>query len=305
MSLQQNPILVTGATGKQGGATARRLLADGIAVRALVRDPQAPAARALADAGAELVTGDFDTPATLAAAATGARGVFLMPPAAFGPNGWQSELEATRGIAAIDAAKRAGVEQIVFTGVASMTDDAAWGQSGKSGIEEAAAASGLHYTLLRPVRFMENYVLRGSPVDGIIDGVHKHLFPADQPLQMIAIDDIAAFAALAFADPDRFHGRTLELAGDAITPVAALAAITRATGYPVRYHEVTEAEADALGEQIGNTWRLLRKSAGWHADIPALREIYPALTTLESWLTTTGAAMIKAQQDRDRLAASH
>ncbi|WP_433630820.1 NmrA family NAD(P)-binding protein [Nocardia sp. CA-120079] len=305
MSLQQNPILVTGATGKQGGATARRLLADGIAVRALVRDPQAPAARALADAGAELVTGDFDTPATLDAAAAGARGVFLMPPAAFGPNGWQSDLEATRGIAAIEAAKRAGVEQIVFTGVASMTDETTWGQAGKSGIEEAAAASGLRYTLLRPVRFMENYVLRGSPVDGIIDGVHKHLFPADQPLQMIAIDDIAAFAALAFADPDRFHGRTLELAGDAITPVAALAAITRATGYPVRYHEITEAEADAIGEQIGNTWRLLRKTAGWHADIPALREIYPALTTLESWLTTTGAAMIKAQQDSDRLAASH
>ncbi|WP_433710770.1 NmrA family NAD(P)-binding protein [Nocardia sp. CA-084685] len=306
MSLQQNPILVTGATGKQGGATARRLLADGIAVRALVRDPQAPAARALADAGAELVTGDFDTPATLDAAVAGARGVFLVPPAAFGPNGWNAELEATRGLAVIDAAKRASVDQIVFTGVASMTDEAAWGQAGKGSIEEATAASGLRYTLLRPVRFMENYVLRGSPVDGIVDGVQKHLFPADKPVQMIAIDDIAAFAALAFADPDRFHGRTLELAGDALTPVAALAAITRATGYPVRYHEVTEAEADALGEQIGNTWRLLHESGGgWHADIPALREIYPALNTLESWLDTTGAAQIKAQQDRDRLAAAH
>ncbi|MEV5836030.1 NmrA family NAD(P)-binding protein [Nocardia sp. NPDC052112] len=305
MSLQQNPILVTGATGKQGGATARRLLADDIAVRVLVRDPQASSARALADAGAELVTGDFDTPATLDAAVAGARGVFLVPPAAFGPNGWQADLEATRGIAVIDAAKRAGVEQIVFTGVASITDDAAWGQAGKKSIEDAAAASGLRYTLLRPVRFMENYIMRGSPVDGIVDGVHRHLFPADQPLQMIAIDDIAAFAALAFADPDRFHGRILELAGDAITPIAALAAITRATGYPLRYHEVTEAEADALGEQIGNTWRLVRKSAGWHADIPALREIYPALNTLESWLTTTGAAEIEAQQNGDRRAAAH
>jgi uncharacterized protein YbjT (DUF2867 family) len=241
-----------------------------------------------------------------AAAVAGARGVFLVPPAAFGPNGWNAELEATRGLAVIDAAKRASVDQIVFTGVASMTDDAAWGQAGKGSIEAATAASGLRYTLLRPVRFMENYVLRGSPVDGIVDGVQKHLFPADKPVQMIAIDDIAAFAALAFADPDRFHGRTLELAGDALTPVAALAAITRATGYPVRYHEVTEAEADALGEQIGNTWRLLHESGGgWHADIPALREIYPALNTLESWLGTTGAAQIKAQQDRDRLAAAH
>ncbi|MFX0576806.1 NmrA family NAD(P)-binding protein [Nocardia nepalensis] len=305
MSLQQNPILITGATGKQGGATARRLLADGVAVRALVRDPEAPAARALADAGAELVTGDFDTPATLDAALAGARGVFLIPPAAFGPNGWQADLEGTRGIAVIDAAKRAGVEQIVFTGVASITDDAAWGQAGKKDIEDATAASGLRYTLLRPVRFMENYIMRGGPLDGIIDGVHKHLFPADRPLQMIAIDDIAAFAALAFADPERFHGQTLELAGDAITPVAALAAITRTTGYPVRYHEVTEAEADAIGEQIGNTWRLIRQTGGWHADIPSLRDIHPTLNTLESWLGTTGADLIKAQFDNDRRTAVH
>lgn len=89
-----------------------------------------------------------------------------------------------------------------------------------------------------------------------------------------------------------------------MTPVAALAAITRATGYPMRYHEFTEAEADALGEQIGNTWRLLRESAGWHADIPALREIHPALSTLESWLVTTGAAKIKARQDNDRRATT-
>jgi uncharacterized protein YbjT (DUF2867 family) len=305
MSPQQNPILITGATGKQGGATARRLLADGVAVRALVRDPQAPAARALADAGAELVTGDFDTPATLDAALAGARGVFLVPPAAFGPNGWGAKLEAARGIAVVDAAARAGAEQIVFTGVASMADDRSWGQAGKGRIEDAAAASGLRYTLLRPVRFMENYVLRGSPVDGIVDGVHKHLFPADRPLQMIAIADIAAFAALAFADPERFHAQTLELAGDAITPVAAAAAITRATEHPVRYHEATEAEADALGEQIGNTWRLIRQTGGWHADIPALREIHPALSTLESWLTTTGAALIKAQFDNDRRTAVH
>ncbi|MEU0500461.1 NmrA family NAD(P)-binding protein [Nocardia sp. NPDC005998] len=304
MSPQQNPILITGATGKQGGATAHRLLADGVAVRALVRDPDAPAAHALADAGAELMTGDFDAPETLDAAAAGARAVFLVPPAAFGPNGWDAELEATRGIAVIDAAVRAGVEQIVFTGVASMTDDRSWGMAGKGRIEDAIAASGLRYTLLRPVRFMENYILRGSPLDGIIDGVHRHLFQADRPLQMIAIADIAAFAALAFDDPDRFHGRTLELAGDAITPVAAVAAINRATGRTVRYVEASEAEADELGEQIGNTWRLIRQNGGWHADIPALREIYPALTTLESWLTTTGAALIKAQFDNDRRVAA-
>nr|MBA3924067.1 NmrA family NAD(P)-binding protein [Nostocaceae cyanobacterium] len=54
-------ILVTGATGNQGGAIARHLLQRGnFPVRALVRDENKPAAQALKQAGAELVTGDFD-----------------------------------------------------------------------------------------------------------------------------------------------------------------------------------------------------------------------------------------------------
>ncbi|MFE7801129.1 NmrA family NAD(P)-binding protein [Nocardia sp. NPDC057440] len=305
MSPQQYPILVTGGTGRQGGATARRLLADGVAVRALVRDPAAPAARALADAGAELAVADFDTPSTLDGAVAGVRGVFLIPPAAFGPTGWNSDMEAERGLAVLDAAKRANVEQIVFTGVASMGADSAWGQDGKRVIEDAVAASGLRYTLLRPVRFMENYLLRTSPVDGIIDGVHKHIFPADQPLQVVALADIAAFAALAFADPDRLHGRTIELASDAVLPSTAVALISAAIGHQVSYHELEESEADAIGEQIGNTWRLVRETGGWHADLPQLRHIYPELTTFESWLATTGAAKIKALLGSDQVGSTY
>ncbi|WP_406231551.1 NmrA family NAD(P)-binding protein [Nocardia sp. NBC_01009] len=305
MSPQQYPILVTGGTGSQGGATARRLLADGVPVRALVRDPAAPAARALADAGAELAVADFDTPSTLDAAVAGVRGVFLIPPAAFGPNGWNVDMEAERGLAVVDAAKRANVEQIVFTGVASMGAASTWGQGGKRVIEDAVAASGLRYTLLRPVRFMENYLLRTSPVDGIINGVHKHIFPADQPLQVVALADIAAFAALAFADPDRLHGRTIELASDAVLPSKAVALISAAIGHQVSYHELDESEADAIGEQIGNTWRLVRETGGWHADLTQLRHIYPELTTFESWLATTGAAKIKAQLDSDQVGSTH
>lgn len=302
MSPQQDPILVTGATGKQGGATARRLLADGVAVRALVRDPRAPAALALAEAGAELVVGDFDEPETLTAAVAGVRGVFLVPPAAFGPHGWDVELESRRGIAVIDAAVRASVPQLVFTSVASMSDDRRWGVLGKHRIEEAVAASGARYTVLRPVRFMENYLLRGSLVDGFVDGVNRHLFPADKPVQVIALADVAAFAALAFADPDRFHGRTLELAGDTIVPAPAVAAIGRATGHAVRYHEMSEAEAQALGPEIGQTWQVIRATGGWHADIPALRAIYPPLTSFETWLADTGVARLKALLDGDTTA---
>ncbi|MCP2300087.1 Uncharacterized conserved protein YbjT, contains NAD(P)-binding and DUF2867 domains [Nocardia amikacinitolerans] len=300
MSAQHDPILVTGSTGQQGGATARRLLADGVPVRALVRDPDAPAAKALAELGAELAIGDFDAPDTLVRAATGARGVFAVPPATYRAEGWDGDLEAERGIALVDAARTAGVDHIVFTGVASMGDPAAWGVHGKQRIEEAVTTSGLRHTVLRPVRFMENYLLQGSPVDGIADGVHRHLFAADRPLQMIAVADVAVFAALAFADPDRFHGHILELAGEAITPVDAAATISRAIGHEVRYEEVSEAEADAIGPEIGTVWRVTRKTGGWHADIPALRELHPGLQTLDAWLASGGADRITALLDTQK-----
>ncbi|MQY18487.1 NmrA family NAD(P)-binding protein [Nocardia macrotermitis] len=294
MSTQHDRILVTGATGTQGGATARRLLADGIPVRALVRDPQAPAARALAERGAELAIGDFDAPDTIAAAVVDVRAVFGVPPAAFGPDGWDVETEATRGETLVAASRAAGVQQFVFTGVASFAQDTRWGINGKRRIEAAVAASGMRYTLLRPVRFMENYLAQGFPMDGVRDGVHRHLFPADLPVQMIAVDDIAAVAAIAFADPDRLHGRTLELAGDQRTMRAAAATITEVTGIPVRYEEIPESEAATRGPQVANAWQRARAGDTWRADIPALREIHPGLRTFDDWLAETGAARLKS-----------
>ncbi|MEV0765208.1 NmrA family NAD(P)-binding protein [Nocardia sp. NPDC050435] len=294
MSFPQHPILVSTATGKQGNATAHRLLAGGAQVRALVRDPNTPAAQALSAAGAELAVGDFDTPETIDRALTGVGAALLVPPAAYGSGGWDVELEANRGEGFVARARAAGIDHLVFTGIASMRQEANWGATGKRRIEQALRDSGLRYTVLRPVRFMENYLMQGFPVDGINGGVHRHLFAADRPLQMIAVADVAEFAALAFADPDRFHGLTLELAGEAITPVAAAELISAHTGVAVRYHEYTEAEAEAIGPEIGNVWRVSRASEGWHADIHALRAIHPGLQTLESWLTTTGSAQIKA-----------
>jgi uncharacterized protein YbjT (DUF2867 family) len=243
-----SPVLVTGATGKQGGVTARRLLAGGWPVRALVRDPAAPAAAALAAAGAQIVHGDFDDPASLPPALDGAAAVFGIPAVTFGPA--EADLEAARGKALIDAAAAAGIEQVVFSTVASASS-ASPGSAGKALIERYLRDHIARPTVLRPVRFMTNYLGR-SPfgIDGISGGVHRHIFPPHEPMQVIALEDIAEFAALAFADPVRFTGRTLELAGDEPTPVEAAAAITKATGIPVRYQQLTHAEAAAISPEV-------------------------------------------------------
>ncbi|WP_405015129.1 NmrA family NAD(P)-binding protein [Kitasatospora sp. NBC_01539] len=291
----QGPVAVTGATGKQGGATARRLLAGGRPVRALVRDTSAPAAVALADAGAELALADLDEPSSLAAALDGTTALFAVPPVAYGPAGSNPELEFTRGRDLADAAAAAGVRHVVFTGVASASGDGP-AAPGKRRIEQYLREQIPLVTVLRPVRFMTNYLgVSGIGLDGFADGVHRHLFPPNEPAQIIALEDIAEFAALAFEQPDRFAGRTLELAGDDPTPAEAVAAIGAATGIPVRYEQLTHEEAAALNPEIAETRQQWISGRRWHADIEALRVIHPGLRTLADWLSESGAAALRTR----------
>jgi uncharacterized protein YbjT (DUF2867 family) len=281
-------VLVTGATGKQGGAVARRLLAEGRPVRVLVRNEATASAAALAAAGAELAQGDFDDPASLPPALKDVAAVFAMPPTAISPAGPDTELEVTRGLALIDATAAAGVEQVVFSTVAS-------GSAAKIRIERHLFDTIALPTVLRPVRFMTNYIGAGVlGVDGISGGVHRHLFPPHEPMQVVALEDIADLTALALAAPERFAGRTLELAGDQPTPVGAAAAISEATGIPVRYEQITDDEADGLGPVIAQTRKRWQAGHRWHADIEALRVIHPRLRTFTDWLNESGAAAIRA-----------
>jgi uncharacterized protein YbjT (DUF2867 family) len=280
-------VLVTGATGKQGGAVARRLLAEGRPVRVLVRKEATGSAAALAAAGAELALGDFDDPASLPPALKDVAAVFAMPPTAISPSGPDTELEVTRGRALIDATAAAGVEQVVFSTVAS-------GSAAKIRIERHLFDTIALPTVLRPVRFMTNYIGAGVlGVDGISGGVHRHLFPPHEPMQVVALEDIADLTVLALAAPERFAGRTLELAGDQPTPVEAAAAISKATGIPVRYEQITDDEAEALGPVIAQTRKRWQAGHRWHADIEALRVIHPGLRTLTDWLNESGATAIR------------
>ncbi|MGY5123394.1 NmrA family NAD(P)-binding protein [Streptomyces nigrescens] len=111
-------VAVAGSTGRQGGAVARRLLADGWTVRALTRDPTSPGARALADAGAEVQAVDMADPAALKPTLDGAYGVVSVQPASGAPGAppdysWQDEVAAGRNVA--DAAASAGVRHLVYS----------------------------------------------------------------------------------------------------------------------------------------------------------------------------------------------
>src|ERR687886_2667436 len=139
-------ILVTGATGKQGGAVARSLLDRGFRVRALTRDPQRPEAQALTEQGAEVVQGDMEDRSAIDRVLEGAYGVFSVQ------NFWETgyDREVRQGKTVAEAAKAAGVEHFVYSSVGS-----AHRQTGiphfdsKWEVEEHIRQIGLPYTILR------------------------------------------------------------------------------------------------------------------------------------------------------------
>jgi uncharacterized protein YbjT (DUF2867 family) len=278
MSNNEKVIVVTGATGQQGGATARNLLTQGWRVRALVRDPNKPAAQALAAMGVELIQGDLDDRASLDRALRGAYGVFSVQ-TFMGPDG--SVGETRQGNRLADAAAAAGIQHFVYTSVG--------GADRKSGlphfeskwqIEEHIRSLDLPATILRPAFFMENF---RSPWMGPRDGALAIGLRPTTSLQMIAVDDIGVFAALAFARPQEFAGKSVEIAGDALTMPQVADAFTRVSGQPVRFVELPLEQVRGFNREMGDMMAWFNDH-GYAADIPALRKLHPGLMPFDSWL---------------------
>ena len=275
-------VLVTGATGKQGGAVVRHLLMRGFRVRALTREPHKAGARTLAERGAEMVRGDMDDAASIASALRGADGVFSVQ------NFWETgyEREVRQGLALADATKAAGVRHFVYTSVGSAHRKTGLPHfESKWEIEEHIRASGIPYTVLRPVWFMENWetpALRNS----ILDGTLAQPLSPDRPFQQVAVDDIGAFAAMVFERRDEWLGREIDLASDEQTIAQVAETFSRVIGRPVRYVQVPwDAYREAAGEEYTRMYRWF-EDVGYDVDVAALRRLAPQLTTFEQYLRT-------------------
>ncbi|GAA4316511.1 NmrA/HSCARG family protein [Actinomadura luteofluorescens] len=248
-------VLVIGATGNQGGATARQLLARGRRVHALVRDPGSPAARGLRDGGAVLVQGDLDDAESLRKAMNGVRAVFSVQALAYEPRTLAAEVRQGKTVA--DIAKESGVAHLVYSSV---------------GGAERDTGLGMPATILRPVFFMNNLLHYADARD---ERVLSLPVRPDKPMQFIAADDIGVFAADAFDDPERSIGRQIELAGDELTFPEVARIYERVTGTPTRFEPLP------IEERMFQWFA----EAGYQADIPALRRQHPDLLTFERFLT--------------------
>ncbi|WP_305790162.1 NmrA/HSCARG family protein [Symbioplanes lichenis] len=292
--------LVIGATGNQGGATARALLAADRPVRALVRDPGAPKARELAAHGAELVTGDLDDRASVESAVAGVTSVFSVAVLSLADAGTSAERD--RGLRLVDVARAAGLEQFVHTSVSGAGafhrsvpgygtgrwNDHYW--DSKAAIDEAVRDAGFaHWTVLRPATFMEN-LLGWSPMfgDWAADGVFVTSYAADTALSWIAVDDIGAVAAAAIIEPGRLDGQELELAAELLTMTQLAATLTDVLGRPVTAPVLSTEEALARGMAPYMVQAMDHlDAAGQPARPEHAAALGFALTGLRTWATRT------------------
>jgi uncharacterized protein YbjT (DUF2867 family) len=256
MATESAPVLVTGATGKQGGATARALLASGVSVRALVRDPATDRAKAVAALGAELVTGDLYDRDSVIRAAEGARAVFSvqLPDAERAFEG-----EVAQAVNLIEGARAAGVPQFVHSSAsgAGLNTDRLKGRwaalepffATKAAIQDRVREAGFtHWTLVKPGLFMDNFLPAARIVfpRGVEGGLVTLLKPATR-LSLVAVEDIGRTAAAAIAAPERFDRVELELASDHLTMTDIAAALSHALGTELTAPDLTEQEAIAAG----------------------------------------------------------
>jgi len=265
-------VLVTGATGKQGGAVADALIARGHAVRAMTRSPDGAAARDLARRGAAIVPGDFDDPKAIAAALAGTDTAFLMatPYEAGG-----TDAERRQGIAFTEAAEAAGLGHLIYSSVASA--DRATGVphfESKFAIEERLRASPLGWSIVAPVAFMD--FLAPQFRDGLAAGELRFPIPAERKVQWVAPADIGAAVAELAERRAGAYGLRIELIGDELAGTELAATLGAAAGRTLRYVAPPVAPVRSFSEDIALMLEWI-DAVGYDADRPALARTFPGL----------------------------
>ena len=279
-------VLVTGATGRQGGAVIRHMLPKGWKLRALTRNPDGHEAEALARRGIEVIGGDLEDPDSIARAAIGVYGIYSVQD--FWAVGAKREVQQGKNVA--NAAKKADIRHCVYSSVGGAernTKIPHW--ESKWEVENYIRQLGLPATVIRPVSFMETYYIDQVEI-GILKGKLADPIGGNKSYQTIATDDIGAFVALAFERPSEFIGKALEIAGSELTNVEAAKVFSRVLGKPVKFQRIPLPVVRLLlGKEFHAMFRWFNE-AGYQADIPALRRAYPEihLHTLEEWLRMEG-----------------
>jgi uncharacterized protein YbjT (DUF2867 family) len=260
----------------------RHLVEQGWKVRALTRNPQSGRAQALQNQGVEVASGDYDDSRSLEQALEGVHGVFLP---SFQVNLRVSPArEARYGTALVGAAKQAGISHLVYSSETGAAKEAGLGHlESKWQIENRIRELGLPATILRHALFLD---WLAGPMGPVFWRALARAPERGRIIQVIALDDVGAFAARAFGEPELYIGKELEIAGDGVSLDRLLEAYRKVQGKAPGRSLMPSWLVNRMGD-FGKALQRISNQEG-HADIAALRLVLPNLKNAEEGLRAAG-----------------
>ncbi|HYY49767.1 MAG TPA: NmrA/HSCARG family protein [Nitrososphaeraceae archaeon] len=276
MVANQRNILVTGATGQQGGSLAKLLLQKKHKVYALTRNAQSSAALDLRNRGANIVKGNLDDSDSLKRAVKDVESVFLMgTPFEDGTEG-----EIRRGKLMADIAKENNIEHLVYSSVANSDKNTGIPHfESKNKVEQHIKNLGIPYTIIGPTFFMENLL---GP--GLEQGQLALPLSSSSVLQQSALQNIAEFSALVLERRKPFLGKRIDIASDEVTGEQAAEILSNVLGNKIRYVPIPLEQVYQANEDMARMYEWYEK-IGTGIDIANLHQEYPEVNwlTLRDW----------------------
>jgi uncharacterized protein YbjT (DUF2867 family) len=286
----QKIILVTGATGAQGGSVARHLLADGkFAVRCLTRNPEAERALALREAGADLVKGNLDNIADLRMALKDCYGVFGVT------NYWEHfEKEYQQGKNLVEAVAASNAKHFVFSTL-PYVEKITNGELRvphfdiKGQLEDYTRELGLYATFVHVPFYFENFLSFFPPLKQD-DGSYAFGFPqGDTLLAGVAVEDVGGVVGALFESPETFKHKVVGIVADERRPDDYAEIMTRVLGKTIVYNYIPREIFAAFNfpgaSDLANMFEFYRLHVPTRqADMAQSRVLFPKIQTFESWL---------------------
>lgn len=310
----QKVIAVFGATGAQGGGLARAIAAapdSGFTARAITRTPDSAKAQALAAAGIEVVAGDTDNAASLAAALDGAYGAFCVT------NFWEhfsADREGRQAANMARATKASGIEHVIWS---TLEDTRRWiplddprlptlqGQykcphfDSKGQMDAVFAAEGAPTTYMAVAFYWDNLIHFGMGVRRNPEGMATLALPlGGVKLPGIAAEDIGRVAFGIFQRGKATIGQRIGIAGESLTGDAMAEKLGRVLGETVQFFDVPFDMYRGFGfpgaEDLGNMFQfqqILGEEFQRYRDPVQSRALYPGLLDFDAWLARNAAAI--------------
>ena len=292
-------ITVFGATGAQGGPIARLLLQKGFKVRAVTRNPDSEKAKALREAGAEVVAGNMDEADSVKAAVTGVYGVFCVTNyfELFGKDpSTACDREIKQGKTVADACKVAGVQHVVYSGLEPVEEK--FGKripefESKATVEKYLDEIGVPNTCVRFPSYYENFFTFFLPAKQD-DGTYTITLPMDGPIDSMSVADGAHIVLAVFQNPQEYLGKRIGMSGDKKTIAEYVAIISSVTGKTVKYVQLSFEEyrnqPDPIAKELSTLFEFFSYGTPCFSE-ELTRKIYPGVLSFQQW----------AEQNKEKL----